>query len=255
MSRSAVSTLSALFVSATLVQLAHADPAPLKPYDPAVVRVAGRAELYLPPDQARVTVGFYNAGKTGAEANDLVARRARTLDAAVRAVEGGKMSIERVDVTVTPVMKAGGDRRPDRINGYEANASVTVLVKDLAALSQAVEMAVNSGPDSFADLAFSIRDTQAARTKAREAAIRDAVDKARVYTEGAGFRLGRLLLVEEGGSNMIAQSGNRGMRLERAATSESYGGVTAPPIAAEPQLYTAEVSVVYEIGAAVAPKP
>jgi uncharacterized protein YggE len=244
-----------MFAAAILAQVAHADPAPLKPYDPAVVRVAGRAELYLPPDQARVTVGFYNAGKTGAEANDLVARRARALDAAVRAADGAKMNVERVDVTVTPVMKTGGDRRPDRINGYEANASVTVLVKDLTVLSQAVEMAVNSGPDSFNDLAFSIRDTQGARTKAREAAIRDAVDKARVYSEGAGFRLGRLLLVEEGGSNLIAQSGNRGLRFERAATSESYGGATAPPIAAEPQLYSAEVSVVYEIGAAIGTKP
>ena len=31
----------------------------LKPYDPAIVHVAGRAELYLPPDQARIRVSFY----------------------------------------------------------------------------------------------------------------------------------------------------------------------------------------------------
>ena len=229
--------------------------APLKPYDPAVVRVAGRAELYLPPDQARVTVTFYNSGKTGAEATDLVAKRARALDAAVRAIDPAKVSLERTDTSVSPVMKAGGDRRPDRINGYEANAAVTILVRDLAVLPQTVEAAVNAAPDSFNDVAFSIKDTQAARTKAREAAIKDAVDKARVYTEGAGFRLGRLLLVEEGGSNMIAQSGNRAIMRERvAATAYEAAPVVAPPIAAEPQLYTAEVSVVYEIGAAVAPR-
>jgi hypothetical protein len=51
---------------------------------------------------------------------------------------------------------------------------------------------------------------------------------------------------------MIAQSGNRLVSLER----ESRAGaavdaiVTPPPIAPEPQLYTAEVSVVFEIAAA-----
>jgi len=245
---------SAAFAAAAVAAPASAQViAPLKPYDPAVVRVAGRAELYLPPDQARVTVGFYKAGRTSAEATDLVAKRARALEAAVRGIDAGKVTLERTDTSVNPVMKTGGDRRPDRINGYEANATVTVLVRDLALLPQTVEAAVNAAPDTFGDVAFSIKDTQAARTKAREAAIKDAVDKARVYTEGAGFKLGRLLLVEEGGSNMIAQSGNRGMRFERAAM-EAAEPVTAPPIAAEPQLYTAEVSVVYEIGAAVAPR-
>lgn len=254
MSRSAMSAAFAAVALAATALPALADTAPVKPYDPAVVRVSGRAELYLPPDQARVTVGFYNSGRTSGEATDLVAKRARALEAALKTVDTAKVSIERSDTTVSPVMKAGGDRRPDRINGYEANTSVTVLVRDLGLLPQTVEAAVNATPDTFADIAFSIRDTQTARTKAREAAIKDAVDKARVYTEGAGFKLGRLLLVEEGGSNMYAQSGNRGIRMERAAMDSSMAPVVAPPIAAEPQLYTAEVSVVYEVGAALAPK-
>ncbi len=54
------SLIAALVLVATPV-VAHADVLPLKPYDPAVVRVAGRAELYLPPDQARVKVSFYGA--------------------------------------------------------------------------------------------------------------------------------------------------------------------------------------------------
>jgi uncharacterized protein YggE len=192
------SALTALFAAAALSAAALpalADTAPVKPYDPAVVRVAGRAELYLAPDQARVTMRFYNAGRTSAEAADLVAKRTRALEAAVKTIDAAKVGIERSDVSVSPVMKGGGDRRPDRINGYEANADITILVRDLALLPQAVEAAVNAAPDSFGDVAYSVRDTQAARTKAREAAIKDAVDKARVYTEGAGFRLGRLLLV------------------------------------------------------------
>lgn len=227
--------------------------APLKPYDPAIVRVAGRAELYLPPDQARVRVSFYGSGKTANEATEAVTARARALDAAIRAIDPEKTRLERTDLSVTPVMKAGGDKRPDKINGYEATANVTIRVKDLALVSKAVEVAVNSNPDTFSDIEFFIDDTITARRKTRKAAIEDAVDKARIYSEGAGFRLGRLLLVEEGGSDIIAQSGNRGIREEFARASGGEGGVTPPPIAPELQLYTAQVSVVFEVGARITP--
>ena len=227
--------------------------APLKPYDPAIVRVAGRAELYLPPDQARVRVSFYGSGKTANEATEAVTARARALDAAIRAIDPEKTRLERTDLSVTPVMKAGGDKRPDKINGYEATANVTIRVKDLALVSKAVEAAVNSNPDTFSDIEFFIDDTITARRKTRKAAIEDAVDKARIYAEGAGFRLGRLLLVEEGGSDIIAQSGNRGIREEFASASGGAGGVTPPPIAPELQLYTAQVSVVFEVGARITP--
>ncbi|GAN00544.1 protein of unknown function DUF541 [alpha proteobacterium U9-1i] len=222
---------------------------PLRPYDPAVVRVAGRAEVYLPPDEARVRLSFYAPGRTAAEATAAISARTRALDAAVREIDPQKVTVERTDVSVTPVMREGGDRRPDRINGYEASAGVTILVRDLALLGRAVEVAVNAQPDAFNDVAFSLRDTVRARRVARETAITDAVDKARVYAEGAGHRLGRLLLVEEGANNMIAQSGNRAVFAARNAPIDQ--AVMPPTIAAEPLLYTAEVSVVFEVGAAL----
>jgi hypothetical protein len=239
----AVAVAFVVFASQAMAQVL-----PPKPYDPAVARVAGRAELYLAPDQARVSVGFYNPGRTPQEASDAVARRARALEQALQSLDRTKVALERTDIGVRPVMQPGGDRRPDRVRGYEANASMTVLVRDLDLLSRVVEAGVNAQPDTFNDVAFSIADTNAARRKAREAAIKDAVDKARVYVEGAGFRLGRLLEVQEGGSNMIAQSGNRAMmRAAPTLMSEDGAAATPPPIAAEPQLYTAEVSVVFEI--------
>lgn len=230
---------------------AHAQTiAPLRPYDPAIVRVAGRAELYLPPDQARVAVSFYGPGRTAAAATAAVSERAHALDAAIRAIDPQRVVAERTDISVTPVMRAGGERRPDRISGYEATAAVTILVRDLGLLSRAMEAAMSASPDRFEDVQFSIRDTERARRLAREAAIRDAVDKARTYVEGAGSRLGRLLLVEEGGQGMIAQSGNRALFRERAPGVIEDQVVSPPPVAPEPQLYTAEVSIVYEIAPA-----
>ncbi|MBI1340059.1 DUF541 domain-containing protein [bacterium] len=240
-----------VLATAVTAKPAAAQAIAAKPYDPAVVRVAGRSELFLPPDQARVSLQFYGPGKTAAEASKAVSDRARAFADVARAV-GRAVTLDRTDVSVSPVMKEGGSRRPDSIRGYEANASVTMLVTDLALLSRVVEVAVNAQPDSFGDVDFSIADTAAARSKARKAAIGDAVDKARVYVEGAGYKLGRLLLVEEGGSNMIAQSGNRFEMIAVAASRlAAPDAIAPPPIAPEPQLYTAEVSVVYEVGAPI----
>lgn len=251
----AAALAGAALAAAVPAPAAHAQViAPLRPYDPAIVRVAGRAELYLPPDQARVSVSFYAPGRTAQEATAAVSDRARALEAAIRPINATNVTLERTDIAVTPVMRAGGERRPDRITGYEANAGVTILVRDLALLSRTVEAAMNASPDRFNDIQFSIRDTERARRLAREAAIRDAVDKARTYVEGAGFRLGRLLLVEEGGQGMIAQSGNRAVfRSRDESTTMPDQLVSAPPVAPEPQLYTAEVSIVFEIGAGSAP--
>ncbi len=245
-----LAALAVLLVGAFSMPAAAQVVAPLRPYDPAVARVAGRAELYLPPDQARVTVSFYNPGRTAAEATNAVSARSRALDAAIRALASPNAQMERTDVSVVPVMRAGGERRPDRITGYEATIAATVLVKDLALLSRVMEAAMGAQPDTFQDVQFSIQDTQRARRLAREAAIRDAVEKARTYVEGAGFRLGQLLLVEEGGSSMIAQSGNRAItRVREEAVADAL--VSPPPVAPEPQLYTAEVSVVFQIGGAL----
>jgi len=245
--------LAAALFAAGAASAAAQITAPLKPYDPAIVHVAGRAELYLPPDQARIHISFYGSGKTANLATEAVSARARGLDAAVRAIDPAKTALERTDLSVRPVMKEGGGARPDKINGYEATAAVTIRVRDLALLSKAVEAAVNSSPDTFTDVDFFIDDTLGARRKARRAAIDDAVDKARVYAEGAGYRLGRLLLVEEGGSSIISQSGNRALREEVPVSGSAFAGATPPPITPEAQLYTAEVSVVFEVGAKVAP--
>ncbi|MGE0045206.1 MAG: SIMPL domain-containing protein, partial [Hyphomonadaceae bacterium] len=223
-----------------IVAPAHAQAvAPLRPFDPAIVRVAGRAELYLPPDQARIRVSFYSPARTALEATQNVSTRARALETAARAIHATNVTLERTDVSVQPVMREGGERRPDRINGYEATASVTLLVRDLALLSRAMEAAIGAEPDRFDEVSFSIADTAAARRAAREVAIADAVDKARVYVEGAGHRLGRLLLVEEGAGGMIIQTGNRAMEYAVPAPPPPPGEpLVPPPVAPTPQLYT-----------------
>ena len=58
-------------------------------------------------------------------------------------------------------------------------------------------------------------------------------------------------LVEEGGNSMIVQSGNRAIAYAPVRSMAMEDAITPPPVAPEPQLYSSEVSVVYEIGGAL----
>jgi uncharacterized protein YggE len=132
-------------------------------------------------------------------------------------------------------------------------------VRDLALLPRALEAAIAAEPDTFGDVAFSIREPAAARRLAREQAIADALDKARVYVEGAGHGLGRLLLVEEG-APMIRNIAVDRIRADDigsfpdtnlAEAAQRLSSQAMPLVAPQPQRYVAEVSVVFEIGAAL----
>jgi uncharacterized protein YggE len=243
---------AALFVGAAQAQqqVQQIVTQPPKPYDPPIFRITGRGEIFLPPDQARVGVSFYSPGRTAAEAMQAVSARARVLEAAVRAINSERVTLDRVDVVFRPVMREGGERRPDRITGYEASAAVTILVRDLTLVPRAVEAAISAQPDSFDDVRFSLSDPAAARRQAREAAIADAMEKARIYVGGAGHRLGQLLHMEEGAApgvdrdlaDEIVVTGYRA-----SVRAQDAPAPPPPPIAAERQRYTANVSLVFEI--------
>ncbi|MBK6705905.1 MAG: SIMPL domain-containing protein [Caulobacteraceae bacterium] len=161
----------------------------------------------MPPDEARVRLSYYAPGRTAAEATTEISARTRALDAAVRAIDPQSVTVERTDVSVTPVMREG---RRSSAGSYQRIRSERRR-DDSGARSGALGARSRScGQLSTGCVQrrciFSSRHRSRAAT-AREAAITDAVDKACLF-RGCGHRLGRLLLVEEGANNMIAQ-GNR----------------------------------------------
>ena len=74
--------------------------------------------------------------------------------------------------------------------------------------------------------------------KARERAVKDAMEKARTYARAAGVSLGQIQTISEGGSSP-PQPMMRTMALEAAAPP--------PPMAAGEQTVSATVSITWRI--------
>lgn len=87
---------------------------------------------------------------------------------------------------------------PPDIVGYNISQSVSVKVRDFTKIGELLSGVVSNGANSVSQLSFVIDDQTELRNKARAEAIAKAQAQAENTARAAGFRLGRLLSIDEG---------------------------------------------------------
>lgn len=100
-----------------------------------------------------------------------------------------------------PCERKPDDYRPCRepeFTGYEVWQSVVVTVRDFVKIGDILSGVIREGANEMSQLSFTIDDPTALQQQAREQAIARAKEKARAIAVAGGFRLGRLLAIEEG---------------------------------------------------------
>jgi hypothetical protein len=150
-------------------------------------------------------VGVATQGTTAAQA--LAANNER-MNALFKAIGG--LGIEDKDVqtsnfSVTPRYATPDPDRPDAtipgtIVGYDASNQVTVKVRDLRKLGDALDAFVaTAGANNLQGVSFDFNDPAPIMDEARRKAVADARRKAALYAEGAGVKLGPIQSISEGG--------------------------------------------------------
>ncbi len=134
---------------------------------------------------------------------------------------------------------------PAEIVGYTITQTVQVKARDFARVGDILSGVVSRGVNDVSQLSFQIDDPSTIQEQAREQAIQKAKARAEKVATAAGFRLGRLLSVDEGYAPYRVYNS----ALDYAAT-ESASSVKAPPApTVEPgsQEITVNVTLRYEI--------
>lgn len=113
---------------------------------------------------------------------------------------------------------------PPEIIGYTVSQTVSVKVRDFSKTGTLLSGVIKEGANSVSQLNFTIDDQTELQNQARAKAIAKAKDKAEELAAAGGFRIGRLLSIEEGSyaTPMMARD---------YAVKESYGvggGIPAP---------------------------
>ena len=84
------------------------------------------------------------------------------------------------------------------IIGYAINQNVSVKVRDLSKAGDILAGAVERGANNVSGPNFTIDDPVALQNEAREEAIKQAREKAKSIAKAGGFRVGKLVSIQEG---------------------------------------------------------
>ncbi len=102
----------------------------------------------------------------------------------------------------TPVSPVGDVKPcpPAEIVGYTISQNVEVKVRDFNVTGDVLAGIVEKGANSVSQLSFTVDDETKYLEEARKEAMEKARDQAKNIAKAGGFRLGRLVAVEEGGA-------------------------------------------------------
>jgi uncharacterized protein YggE len=170
--------------------------------------VSGQGRALAVPDIANFTVGVITEG-----GKDLPGLQRENTERAGRIIaflksEGvGPEDIKTAGYRVEPRYRryecgpgregAGRPCPPPEIVGYSVTLTVSVKVRDLKSIGVLLEGAVSRGANTVSSLSFSVDDPGALRDRALEDAVKNAQEAARAMATAGGFRLGRLLSLQE----------------------------------------------------------
>ena len=87
---------------------------------------------------------------------------------------------------------------PPKITGYTLTQTISVKIRDFSKIGDVLFGIVEYGANNVSSLVFTVDDPTKLENEARKEAILKAKERAKQIAEAGGFKLGKLLSIEEG---------------------------------------------------------
>ena len=204
----------------------------------AKIQVSATGTTNMNPDMATVSAGVVTQGKTAREAMFGNATKMTRVFEELEAAGIEKKHITTSQLSLKPKYNYQNRKAP-KIDGYEARNTVSAKTYNLDDVGAMLDALVKAGVNNINGVQFSIKDSKAAKDKAREDAIREAREKAESMASAAGVKLGKLKSLSESGGNFRPQP------VAYALEARSAGAST--PVAAGEQAISVTVNMSYDI--------
>ncbi len=215
--------------------------------------VSGEGRVVAIPDIAQFTFSVLTPGgkDLGALQNENTVKVNKAI-AVVKAAGVDSKDIKTEQYSVEPRYKyfdcrftidAYGDTKacpPPEIVGYTVQQSVSVKARDFSKVGPILADVVSSGANSVSQLSFGLDDPTEVQNSARAEAIMKAKTKARSVAKAGGFKLGRLLSIDEDGAIPMYKYGAYPAMMESS-------DAPAPSIEAGSQDVRVSITLSYEI--------
>ncbi|MFZ1960903.1 MAG: SIMPL domain-containing protein [Methylovirgula sp.] len=157
------------------------------------VTVVGRASTEVVPDIAVLSLAVVTEKPTAKEAAAENAQAAQALVDEIKAQGIDARDIQTSSVTLTPIYTdiVGQDER--KLRGYSARNNFEVRIRVLDKAGAIARGLIDKGANEFDGISFNYEHEAEAYDKLRDAAMRDALRRAKDYLPAVGLKLGRVL--------------------------------------------------------------
>ena len=187
------------------------------------VNVSGTGQISAQPDVAVVTLGVQTEAEEAATA---LTENSQQMQALMDVLKDADIATEDIQTQVVRLYpryeQQPGEEGQRELVGYTASNVVEVRLRDLEAVGNVLDAAVQAGGNRIEGIHFEVSDPAAYLDQARDAAWNDAQHKAEQLADLAGVELGEVLAISESGR--VPQP-----RVEQAVMAEAAAAVPIEP--------------------------
>lgn len=130
------------------------------------------------------------------------------------------------------------------LQGYQLTQGITVKIRDLNKVGDAVQAAIAAGANQAGGVSFTIDDRDKLKAEARALAITKAMEKAKTIAKQSGLKLGKLINVTENTGSIPYYANTYEMKAFDAGSSAS---APAPSIQSGSLDITDDVVLTYKV--------
>jgi uncharacterized protein YggE len=200
--------------------------------------VTGEGKEVVIPNIAEIRIGVVTQGKNLADLQNSNTEKVNKIINFLKEQGIDSKDIKTENYSITP--NYDYKISPYQIVGYTINQNLLVKVRDLNKIGQILERAVQDGANNVSGPNFTVDEPEVYLEKAREKAIQSAKEKAQKIAQTAGFRLGKIVSINESPESVPIPFYSLGL-------SEKAMPASVPQIEPGSREIKASISITYEI--------
>jgi len=206
--------------------------------DGATITVTGSASVTLKADYARISVGVSTSAKTVDEATQ---QNSATIFAVIDALQNAGVMEEDIATSNYSVhaeydySSFGGQK----LTGYNVTNQLTVIIRDMEHIGATLDKATAAGANNIYNIEFLSTQADAAQDEATAYAVQDAMRRAKLLADAAGFQLGGIVSISDSSTGWVVSTRSYASKFTADAVSNS--------ILPDDASVSASVTIVFEL--------
>lgn len=205
------------------------------------ITVSATSEVYAQPDLALTSVGVVSEAKTVLKAMQYNTEKMNAIIAFIKNQGVEDKDLKTVNFNISPRYEWDEQWRNRILAGYEVSQSLQVKIRDLAKIGDIIQGATTAGANDVGSLQFTIDNEDALREEARNKAIQEAKENAKILASQLGVRLAKMINFSENGLTPVPYYS---VALKEAT---GMGGGATPDIQTGENKISVTVALTYQI--------